>query len=130
MIMVERENSVVDVSIRSIFASAKDLAIRYGGGGHEYAASCRIQKSQVEALVHDANVIVADAKQEKFYESQLKGEDGDREYQERVRDAVFRKNPEVMSQARELLNDVKREREDGLYDAVEGKRSVDQGYEQ
>ncbi|GCE63299.1 bifunctional oligoribonuclease and PAP phosphatase NrnA [Candidatus Mycoplasma haematohominis] len=116
MLMVEQPNDIFEVSIRSLNASAKDLATKYGGGGHENAAGCRITLDQIQDLVSDAEYMVKTVKAELYYESNLNREDKDPEEAERVKQVVARKNPEVVRDAKNLLKDIKKEREAGVYD--------------
>lgn len=126
MLGVEQADGILDISIRSVNVSARDLALKYGGGGHEFAGGCKLHKSEFEALVHDANVMVAAAKKERARERALRGDDDvTPEIMERTREAVVRKNPEVISEAKEVMNSVKAERESGEYDVEKVKDYFD-----
>lgn len=116
MLMLEKPRDIFEVGIRSVYVSAKDLAIKYGGGGHEQAAGCRITLDQIQNLVNDAERMVKTAKSELYYESYLMNEDKDPEEAERVKEVVVRKNHEVVRDAKKLLKDIKKDKEAGNYD--------------
>lgn len=128
MLGVEQPDGIVDLSIRSVYVSAKDLALKYGGGGHEFAGGCKVHQSEFEALVHDANVMVAAAKSERARARALQGDDDvPPEIMERTREAVIRKNPEVLKEAKEMMKTIKEERESGEYDVDKAKEYFDEG---
>lgn len=60
---IETDDGEIRVRLRSRFVGIKDLASRYGGGGHENAsgATCR-SLEEVDSLINDADAILADFK--------------------------------------------------------------------
>lgn len=128
MMAVEQPDGILDLSIRSVHVSAKDLALKYGGGGHEFAGGCKVHQSEFEALVHDANVMVAAAKGERARARALQGDDDvPPEIMERTREAVIRKNPDVLKEVKDVMKAIKEERGSGEYDVEKAKEYFDEG---
>lgn len=120
MLFVKKGPNMVDVSMRSINVSVRGLAIKYGGGGHEFASGCVLKsEDQIADVVREAEEIVAKAKQEMCHEESIKVKDPDSEVFVRMNDAILQKNPVLMEEAEQLIEDAKVDRSDAEESEVE-----------
>lgn len=100
----ENDDHTYDVNIRSITVSVRDIAIKYGGGGHDNAAGISsVSEDKIPSIVDDCEQLVAESKKKFLNHSQFSWDDSVLLEQENLE--ALKQTPQIIGEVKEFLKE-------------------------
>lgn len=104
LMFAENEDHTYDLSIRSVNVSVRDIAIKYGGGGHDNASGvANVQEDKIPLIVNDCEQLVSEAKKKSLNYSQFSWDKSVLLEQENLE--ALKQTPKIIGEVKEFLKE-------------------------